>query len=299
MNPYYIGVVLVLISAASFGVMPIFAIYAYQGQATVTTVLFLRFALATIMFFSYIAVKVKNLAITRSCLWSLILMGGVLYTLQSNLYFFAVKHIPASLVALLFYAYPVFVAVLASVVDKERPTQNTLTAILMALTGLTMVLGTSLAGLNVLGALLALGAAAVYSIYIVLGNRLVKDIPPVITSAFVSLFASFSLLLVGLMSRQLVFDFAGYAWWPILGIVVFSTVIAIFTFFRGLELLGSTRAAILSMIEPLVTIVFSTVLFHDRLTALQWAGGLLVLTGAFLAVTNQKQPAHELGRLRG
>jgi drug/metabolite transporter (DMT)-like permease len=70
--------------------------------------------------------------------------------------------------------------------------------------------------------------------------------------------------------------------------MLFSTVLAMLAFFAGLELVGSTRAAILSTTEPLMTAILSTVLLDQRLTTWQMAGGLAVLAGAVLVVLPQK-----------
>lgn len=296
MTKFYSGVILILISACSFALMPIFALYAYQGNANVNTILFLRFALATIIFFIYIAFRVDKIVISRSLLRSLLLIGGVLYTLQSTLYFESVKYIPTSLQALLFYTYPIFVALLSFIIDRKWPNKKLIASIGVSIAGLCLVLGTSFHRLNLLGALLAVGTAVVYSVYIIMSNRVIKDSSPVITSAFITLAASFAFLIMGLSTNTLTFTFARSAWLPILGIVVFSTAIAILTLFRGMELLGSTRAAVLSMVEPLATIAFSSILFHDQLNLLQWVGGILVLAGAVMVVISKEHPPESVGR---
>ncbi|MEN6326549.1 MAG: DMT family transporter [Syntrophomonas sp.] len=289
MRKSYQGIILVLISACSFAMMPIFAVYAYQGKANVTTVLFLRFGLAALIFFIYMAIKTDKIIISRSHLRSLLFIGGILYTLQASLYFESVKYIPTSLQALLFYVYPIFVAILSSVVDRERPTKNLIVSIFISLIGLSLVLGTSFKMLNSSGTLLAIGAAAVYAVYIIISSRITRDGSPVVNSAFITLSAAFAFLVMGLSSNSLSFSFNKAAWLPILGIVLFSTVISIFTLLRGLALLGSTKSAILSMVEPLATILFSSILFHDSLSHLQWLGGVMVLSGAAMVVSAKEK----------
>jgi drug/metabolite transporter (DMT)-like permease len=107
-------------------------------------------------------------------------------------------------------------------------------------------------------------------------------------SAFVTLSASVMYLIIGLSTNTLVFTFDKSAWLPILGIVLFSTVLSLVTLFGGIKLLGPARAAILSMVEPLVTIVISCLLFHDKLGPWQWFGGAMVLTGALLVVISKQ-----------
>lgn len=287
MNRNYKGILLIVISAACFALMPIFAVFAYKGNASMATVLFLRFALAAVLLFVYLAWKKQRLLIDRHTLFNLFLMGGVFYTMQSGLYFASVKYIAVSLQALLFYTYPIFVAVLATVVYKEKISRSLLVSICISLLGMALVIGTSFDNINVLGASLALGAAAVYSLYINLGNRLICNLPSDLATAYISLFAAIAFLLAGTFTNSLDFHFRPSAWWPIIGIAFFSTTIAIVAFFRGLALLGSTRSAIISIIEPVITIALSSLLFHDKLSCLQWAGGVLVLTGAYIVVKSR------------
>ncbi|MFY0543917.1 DMT family transporter [Brevibacillus sp. H7] len=291
MNPLYIGVLYVFLSAAGFGVMSILAHYAYDDGAAVPTVLFLRFLLASGLFFLLLLVKRERLFVTRRQVAALFFLGGVLYTLQSLSFFSAVMYIPPSLAALLLYTFPVFVAILSYFVDKERLSKQTVMAMLLSLAGLTMVLGTSFASIRPLGILLALSAALFYSVYIVTGNRVVKGLSPYVTSAYISLFATVSTFFVAQGSGGVQLDFGAQGWLAIGGIVLFSTVMAIAFFFRGLQLIGSTQASVLSMLEPVVTIAFSAVLFGESLTWLQFAGGAAVLLGAVLIVSGREKKA--------
>jgi len=293
MNSFYVGVFFALASAVGFGLMPIFGLYAYEYDLGINTILFLRFAFAALVFFAYTVVrKIKGgFSLDRFQLLALFLLGGILYTLQAAFYFLAIKFIPASLTALLIYTYPILVTVLSAAVEKEKPTRQIVASICTAFAGLILVLGTSFRSIDVRGVLLAFGAATVYSIYIVLGNRIVKELHPVVMSAFVSLFASISFLGMGLVSSSLDFGFDPRAWLPVSGIIVFSTILAVFGFFRSLELIGSTRASILSMIEPLVTVGFAALLFSERLSPTQLLGGGGVLTGAIMVVLAQRGKA--------
>ncbi|MGE5529546.1 MAG: DMT family transporter [Patescibacteria group bacterium] len=281
MDRRLLGMFLVVFSAAGFGLMPILARYAYQGGIGIPTLLFVRFALAAGALFVFLlagggrpAVGVRRL--------SILLLLGVLYALQSSLYFYALRRISASLTALLLYTYPILVALLTMACDRERPAAGTAVALLLSFAGLALALGVGPAGIDPLGAAMACGAAAVYSCYIVLGRRLVKDLPPLATSAFVSLFACLSFLAAGLAGGGLSFAFSPAVWWPVAGIVVFSTAGAILCFFKGLELIGSTSASILSMSEPLVTMGLAALFLGERLGMAQIAGFAMVLAGSGL-----------------
>jgi drug/metabolite transporter (DMT)-like permease len=286
----YLGALLIAVSAFGFGLMPLLALYAYEGGATVGTVLSCRFIITAAVFFVCVALQERQISLTRKQVFSLVLLGGVLYMLQSTTYLTAVRFISPSLAALILYTYPIMVAVLSFIVENEPIGARSITAIVISLGGVFLMLGVSGEAVNIKGVLFALSAAIVYSCYIVIGNRVVKQLPSIVTSAYVALFAAASLLLVSLVTGDLHFSISIQSWLAILGIAVFSTVMAMLAFFRGLELVGSTQAAILSTTEPLVTVCLSALLLGERLSALQLLGGLAVVTGAVLAATARHDP---------
>ncbi|PLR77410.1 EamA family transporter [Bacillus sp. V3-13] len=290
----YLGIFLILLSAAGFGLLPIFALYAYESGISVATLLFLRFAFAATILFFYLFIKKQPLQITKKLLFSLFFLGGVLYTLQSTFYFLAVQYIPASLAALILYLYPVFVAVLSFFINNEKLSKPLLASIIVSLCGIVLILGAPAGNVNYTGLLLALGAAIVYSVYIIFGNLVALKVQPIITSAFIAFFASVSFLAGGLLTNSLNFQFDMSGWIPVAGIALFSSVIAMFTFFAGMNIIGPVRASILSMAEPVVTIVCSTLLFGESMSFLQLIGGFIVLTGAAFVVLAREKNHSEL-----
>lgn len=278
------GYLLIIISAISFSLIPIFALYAYDSGVSTTTLLFLRFAIASVVFFAYLLMKKYKWKVTRKQLLSLVLLGGVLYMAQSSFYFSAVKYIPASLAALLLYLNPIFVAVLSFFFNNEKPTKQLIMAISLSLVGIVMVLGSPDGSISLIGILLAIGAAIVYSVYIVLGDRVTQQLPPMITCAYIALFSSLSFLIGGTVTHTIQFDFGGLGWVMIICVALLSTVVAMFTFFAGMNRVGPTKASILSMVEPVVTFIFSALLFQEKMSLIQMCGGIIVLLGAVMVV---------------
>jgi len=268
--------------------MPIFASYAYAGGAEVTGLLFLRFFCTALLLFSYLLVMKAPLAVRKKQLFSLFLLGGILYMLQSTFYFTAVKFIPASLAALLLYTFPIFVLLLAFLVDREKITGSNIGAALLSVAGLALVLGAGFGEIKTAGVLLAIGAAVTYSCYVVFSSKVLKETTPLVSTAYIALFAAVSLFLVGVSTDGLQLQYGRQVWMSLAGIVVLSTIFPMITLFIGLNLIGSTKASIISMVEPIITIGFSAVLLGERLTWLQICGVVAVLAGAFLVVANRR-----------
>lgn len=287
MHSFFAGVLLVFVSAFGFGLMPIFALYAYRSGINVPTLLFLRFGIAAICLFAYILARQTRWVVPRGEMVSLFFLGGVLYTLQSTFYFSAVRYIPASLAALILYLYPVIVALLAVLLENETLSWKSMAPALLSLIGIVIVLGVPVERPDWFGVLLAFGAALVYSVYIIIGRRVVARIPALVTTAFISAFAAVSFLVYGGITQSLNFDLPVETWVLVLGIVLFSTILAMATFFAGMDIIGATRASILSTIEPVITIGFSVLLLDEKISWGQGTGALLVLTGTIWVISQR------------
>jgi drug/metabolite transporter (DMT)-like permease len=277
------GTLMCLGSGAAFGTMAIFGKLAYGEGATVGTLLAVRFALAAAVF------------------WALVLAGGALpevrglrgrdvavglalgacgYSLQAGCYFAALERIDASLLSLLLYTFPAIVAVAAVALGRERLNGRRVGALGLASGGLVLVMAGAGAGaLDPLGAALGLGAALVYSTYILVSDGVVGRMSPQVLSALVCTGAAACLTIGAALVGELrpgALTIAGWGWLASLAVV--SSVVAISLFFAGLRRVGPTAASILATVEPLVTVLLAFLVFGETLGGLQIVGGTLVLT---------------------
>lgn len=281
------GFLLISLSAAGFALMPIFSLYAYRDGLNVTTLLFLRFLIAAAIFLPYVWWRLDWGQLVAVDVLFLFILGGVLYAAQSTLYFSSVQHISPAFAVLLLYLYPGLVAVTSAVVNKEIPSVVVMFSIVLSFAGVALALGRIESGVSFVGIVEAVGAAIVYTIYIVFGDRVGLTISPVAISAFVSVFAAASFAFFGIFFGQLHFSFAAVGWLSVLAVAFVSTVLAIFCFFAGMELVGPTKASIGSMLEPVVNIVASVVLLGASMTAMQMVGAAMVLAGSMLSLLSQ------------
>jgi drug/metabolite transporter (DMT)-like permease len=277
-----------LASAVAFGAMAVFGKLAYASGATVGTLLSVRFLLAAALFWALVLADDRarqdlRRLVRRDAAVALALGGGA-YAVQASAYFAALQRIDASLVALLLYTFPAIVAVSAALLGRERLDARRSSALGLASAGLVLVLAGARAGaLDPLGAALALGAAGVYSAYLLVGEGIARRLRPAVLAALVCTGAAASLtagaaLLGELRPGQL--TAAGWAW--LAGLALVCTVAAVGLLFAGLRRVGAPTAAIVSTAEPLVTVVLAGVVFGEVLGAAQLLGGALVLAGVLV-----------------
>ncbi|MCK6583931.1 MAG: DMT family transporter [Anaerolineales bacterium] len=280
------GILLIIVSAASFGTLAIFGRFAYSENIDTFTLLFLRFGLSASFMILMLILRKEPFPRGR-ILAQLIGMGAVGYAGQSFLYLTAIKYASAGLVALLLYLYPFFVALLSMIFLHEKPTFVKAIALILALCGTAFTVG-PVSG-QLVGALMAIGAALVYSVYIIVGANVTRHV-----SAFQSstvIFTSGAAVYGALTcANGANFPQTNSGWLVILGIVLIATVIPVSTFLAGLERVGPTNAAMLSTIEPIVTVLLASWLFGDKLLPIVLVGGVLILIAVVILTRAEMQP---------
>jgi drug/metabolite transporter (DMT)-like permease len=282
------GVIACLASAAAFGAMGVFGKLAYDEGATVGTLLATRFVLAAALFWLVLAWSGRAgslRSLTARDAGLALALGAVGYGAQAGGYFAALERLDASLLSLLVYTFPVMVTVTAIALGREPASRRTAGALVLASAGLVLVLvGAAAGALDALGTALGLGAAVVYSAYILISQGVAERMGPLALGTLVCTGAAATLTLTGLAGGDLDpggVSATGFLW--LAGLALVSTVGAIALFFAGLRRVGPAAASILSTLEPVVTVALAFAIFGESLGPAQLAGGALVLT-AVLAV---------------
>jgi drug/metabolite transporter (DMT)-like permease len=171
-------------------------------------------------------------------------------------------------------------------------------ALALASGGLALVVAGAGAGaLDPLGAALGLGAAVVYSTYILVSQGIAGRLRPRVLSALVCTGAAVSLTVGSALLGELrpgELTIAGWGWLACLAVV--STVAAISLFFAGLRRVGPTTASILATVEPLVTVLLAFLVFAETLGPVQLGGGALVLAAVLVLNARRPWPRRVRGR---
>jgi drug/metabolite transporter (DMT)-like permease len=273
-----LGIVLVTVSAASFGTLAILARYAYADGLDTPTILFLRFSIAAVVMAAWMAARREPLP-RGSALIRLVGMGAIGYVGQAFCYFTALKYASAGLVALLLYLYPACVTILSVLLLREPVGRAKVVALGLALAGTALTVGP--AGGQLPGILLAISAAIIYSVYIIVGSQVMKQVSAVQSSTviFASAGAVYGLMLAVEGSHL---PATGTGWAVVAAMVLIATVLPVVAFLAGLERVGPSNAAMLSTLEPAVTVLLAAWLFGEMLSPITLVGGGLILAGVLL-----------------
>ena len=274
--------VLVLFSACCFGSIPILITLAIGSGARLVDVLAWRYLIAAVLLV-FVSGGISRVRRPSRVVTPLLLLAGGGQAAIAFVSLSALRYIPAATLTFLFYTYPAWVAVIAAVRGAERISGRRALALGLSLAGIAIMVGMPGAGhLHPMGVLLALSSALLYAAYIPMIDHLGRDLPPAVTSVYVSGGAAVILVVVALAQGGLAVRFAPIAWGAIATLAAVSTVLAFIAFLRGLAVIGPVRTAIVSTIEPFWTALLGGLVLSQALGLRSLIGGIGIAAAVIL-----------------
>jgi len=208
-----------------------------------------------------------------------------------NLCFFnGLQLITAGRAALIIALNPVAIALCSGLVYREPLPPARLLGILLAVSGAVLVISRGrplalLAGGVGRGELLILGCVLSWTLYSLIGKTAMRGLTPLAAVCWSALAGTLLLLGPALLhgsfaeARQ----FGAGAWLSLVYLGLFGTVIGFYWYFQGIQTIGPARAAVFINFVPVNGVLLATLLLGEPLSWSLLGGGLLVVTGSWLA----------------
>jgi drug/metabolite transporter (DMT)-like permease len=287
------GYLAVLFSSLCFGFLGYFGKVGYTMGYTPLTLLTARFVLAAVVLWAFALVKGGGgYRVTRQELPGLAAQG-VGYAMTALGYFYALRYLSASLVAIIFYVHPVITTLAATVIFKEPLNRFKVGALVMAIAGTTLVSdpwAMRSGALAPAGLLWIAVAACSYSFFTILGQKTTNGRDSLVVTTYAITFCGLFLSLLNPPLYLFNGSMTVSMWWVAFGIGFISSVLAILFYVVGISIIGASRTSIVAAAEPLSGLVVAALLLGDRLAGWQWLGIALILVAvAVLQLDRQPQ----------
>jgi drug/metabolite transporter (DMT)-like permease len=216
-------------------------------------------------------------------------LAGLVNGLGSIFYYAALSRLDASIGQLLYSFYPLFVAFWL-LTDRQPIGKLTIVRLIISVPGVYLLLSTSSHSIDLIGAAMMLGAAALYALHLIINQRVLYEVPsPTVT--FYTLLSMSLTVVIAYLAFDRSLPASGTSWWPVL-ILAVVTFISRLTLFYGVKHIGGVQTAILGLGELLVTMAAAQWWLGERLSPLQWIGTVLLLASLFL-VSFDKPPTEK------
>src|SRR5919107_5746961 len=304
-----LGFALAIASAASFGLSGALARGLLDAGWSAGSVVLVRIAVGALVVAPVAARALRGRwGALRSNLGLVLVFGAVPVAGTQFAYFSAVQRMDVGPALLIEYTAPAAVVVWLWLRHGERPRRLTLVGAAVAALGLVLVLdllsGADLALGGVLWALAAMVGAASY--FVMAANRR-SGLPPVALAGAGLLLGALVLAalgVTGILPLHATTASPAYAggrvsWWlPLLGLGVVTAGLAYTFGIAASRRLGSRLASFVALLEVVAGVTFAWLLLDQLPSALQLAGGALIIAGVVVVKLGERPTAPRAASLR-
>ena len=240
----------------------------------------------------------KSLRAERREIPTLIFYGIFGYAMVQLGYFIGISRgVPLSLVLILEFTAPIWIVLWIKFVRKTEVAKDMWVAIALALFGLILVAKVWQGfAFDLIGTLGAIGAAMALAIYFLmsqsLGTKRSAQAMVVWGMGFAGLFWSLVLPIwnfpteifttaINLQGRFS--DYSAPGWLLIAYIIIFGTIVPYLFVVGGIRRLSASTSSVIGMLEPVIAGIFAWIWLSQSWSAIQLAGGAIVLVGIYIA----------------
>ena len=296
--PTPIGFLIVIGAAALFGMLGPLSRFAYDLGMQPAAFVAWRAGIALVVVLAVVAWRIGRGSATRLRFRALprrtrvTLLVAALTGFSLNLcMFIAFDRITVALALLGFYTYPAMIAVVNVALGREPLDRTRVVALGLALAGMIAVVAAQLdpatgIRLDALGIGLALGAALSQTVYVVVSRDGYRDVPTdqaIAVVLAVTVVGASLMAILGGVPETLGWPLQQPSVVPILLFTgIFAAAIPSLGFLRGIRAIGSLRAGILMLFEPVVGVALAAWLLDETLGPVQVAGAVAILAAAVL-----------------
>ncbi|PTT22547.1 EamA/RhaT family transporter [Chryseobacterium sp. HMWF028] len=287
------GYALGILSAVSYGLIPIFILPVKRAHFSMDITLFYRFFFSALMVGGYLLYSRESFKINKKEALILVILG-ICYALSSEFLFLGYDFLTAGIASTVLFIYPIIVALIMFSFYKEKLTKLSGASLLLAFAGVIVLClkGNGLE-INFAGLGIVMLSSLFYALYMVIVNKSNIKVSGFKLSFYSMLFTSMFFMTKAVMANE---SFTIPSTEIFINFLIFAfltTVISSLCLVFAIKDIGSTPVAILGALEPVVAVLISVLMFHEKLTPNLLIGITLILFGVTLNVIgDQKKIGH-------
>ena len=287
-----LGSGLALFSAATFSLNLVLAAISYQYGANIHALNLSRAVAFLVCLIIIVLIQGKGISLTgKAYFWSFvvgILLCAEMYTLLG-----AIKTIPVALAILIFYTYPIIIALYRWIRRVERFSYVALLFLLLAFCGLLVVLIDAPVSTSMTGVSFAIAAAVVMSMMLLASEHSLANYDNQVVLMYALSVVTAIVVILSLTVVELEWPSQTIGWLAFAGSSAFY-VVATFCLFKAVAIIGSLKTAVIDNTAPIWATLFGYLLLQQSLTLQQGIGATVVVSAVIgLQIVNSRSTSPE------
>ncbi|OGT36492.1 MAG: hypothetical protein A3F11_11945 [Gammaproteobacteria bacterium RIFCSPHIGHO2_12_FULL_37_14] len=279
--------ILITLSGILYGFLGYLGVNVMSENISVPNMLFWRFLLAGLWMALWVIKKhAKNnifSQIDKRTLFLTFILGAVGYAGSSELYFVAIHYTGTGLAMVIFFTYPIMIAILSWLFYRQPLSITTIVTFIMMTIGLFFLSDSLTHPLSILGICLALIGAVCYALYLFGSKRFSSaKVDSNVLTMMVCFSCAFIFISILLFTHQFILPNTMRAWLYLIALGILATALPIQLMLEGLKYVSSMRASLISVLEPLVTIIVGITLLGESISQIQIIGVIIVLSSTII-----------------
>ena len=283
------GILFAALSAATFGLIPLYANQAILDGVNNETILVYRYGIAGIVYAIYLLFRRMNIRLTRREVKEVTLAGVGGYGITAFFLMWSYHYMPTGVATAIHFFYPVVVALLMAIFYKERLPLEVKAGIVLAICGVYL-LSWIPGEVKWLGLFFVLMSTVTYGCYITALNRpVLKRMNPDVLTCYVLLFTALFYLILAVAQGKMEIITRPRFLLDMLQLAILSTIVSARLLVAAVKLIGSVPSSVLGTLEPITAIVVGVLYFNEQLTYANYLGLLIVIVAVLVVIYKMKK----------
>ncbi len=274
------GRLFLLTSAIIYGLVPTLASVVYQSGGDSATLVLLRSALSLPLLYFWIMVKGIGFRVTKKELTDSVIVSCFASAPSMVLLYAAYSLGSVGISTMLHFVYPFIIVIVLALIFGERLSKQKWLGIATAALGVILSLDMHT---SAVGAVLAVVSGAFYAFFVIYMDKSgIDKMNYWRLTFFISAGMALAALLMCISGDGVMLPTDIKGWVAAVIISLLTTFVAIPFFQRGVEIEGAAEAGIISMAEPVVSILAGVIFFGEGITIAGGIGCVLIAVGIWL-----------------
>ncbi len=277
------GIMAVVLSSFLYGIMPIFTKKVLLSGMPSGAVVFYRLFFSAVLSLVILLITKEDFSVDIRQFIQLGIFGVLGFGATTALLAIAYDHIPTGLATMLHFTYPLFVTVVMTAIYKEKLSKFKIISCLCAVAGL--VLMADFSSLSAVGMLAAVASGITYAAYVIANKKSsFAKLPGMVIIFYVNSIACVIFGIKAVITKEFMLPQNFTQLGLLLVIALFCTIFTMYLLNYGIKTLGASTAAVLNMLEPVVSLFAGIIIYKEAVGLMGLIGaGLVVIGGVIVA----------------